>query len=127
LGFASFFGAAVELVGVCRKIVSVVKRCRRFGMGMGVDSGSRACDCDEGTELMSPMSDGSVAGIMREGVNGLAESITPGESVMRCSCMIESLDISTLRREPPLRKLPYLASAVVVVSDIVDEAFEPPP
>ncbi len=54
---------------------------------------------------MSPKSEVSAGGMILEGVNGLDESIAPGDSLMGAWMMesVVSCESSSLRREPPRR------------------------
>ena len=72
----------------------------RVGIGRGASGSVRAS-----WGLMSLRSEGSVGGMMRDGVKGLDESMGCGDSLKPAMAMrsVASWESSSLRRDPPLR------------------------
>lgn len=95
-------GAALSLRGS-----GSVSRARRFGMGSRTVSLSTVGPPRDVLGLLiSPRSEVSVIGIIREGVKALDGSKAPGDSMM-LEWGTKSLESSSLSLEPPLRGVPY--------------------
>jgi hypothetical protein len=63
--------------------------------------------------LISPRSDESVGGMMRDGVKALEDSAALGDSLIGACDMesVESCESSSLRRDPARRRAPWRAGA----------------